>query len=64
MIQHEKAEVTDLFGDFCNGKSLLAVLEILSGTHLVCIVLTSSQLTSYNSVTQLHFKSKRMLSVL
>ena len=42
IYQHEKAEVTDLFGDFCNGKSLLAVLEILSGTHLVCIVLTSS----------------------
>ncbi|XP_067947669.1 dystrophin-like [Watersipora subatra] len=29
-----KAEVEDLFGDFCNGKSLLALLEVLSGVSL------------------------------
>jgi len=35
LLQAGKSEVVDLFGDFCDGKSLLALLEALSGSPLV-----------------------------
>jgi len=38
LLQAGKSEVVDLFGDFCDGKSLLALLEALSGSPLVTLV--------------------------
>ena len=35
IFQSSKTLVDDLFRDFCNGKSLLALLESLSGASLV-----------------------------